>query len=95
MPHITTVDVFISPSCTCYFIRYGARRIVLIATHYFQYSIGVVGNRIETYQLVSHRDREKTVGYFVPFVYGFVVKVTPVEKIIGIEFAVRAWIGKV
>ena len=69
--------------------------IVLVTAHNLQYAVLAVWYGIESYHLVSHWNREKSLNHLVPLVDGFIVEVCPMEIKILIEYTVRTRIGKV
>ena len=70
-------------------------RIILIAAHNLQNAVSIIGNGIETDQLVRHRDGKQILCNVLPVVQRLVVGVRPVEVKVFVELSVRAGVGKI
>ena len=90
------------PVAGAHAVRNGARRVVLVAAKRLEAPVPRVGDGVEAYHLVRHRDGEQLAHEGLPAVaagilvraVGLVVEVGPVEVVARVELA-RAGVGEV
>ena len=76
-------------------IRNRTGGIILIAAHNFQHAVRIIGHGVKADQLVRHGDGQQLGGNLFPIVDWLVVKIRPVEVVIGVEFSVGTGVGEV
>ena len=95
MPNIAATLFSAIPFCLRYHIRDGAGSVVLIASHYLQNTVSIIGNSIEPDELVCHRDGKQRGGDSFPIIDWLVVEVCPMEIIIRVKFSVWTGVSKI
>ena len=66
-------------------VRNLIRRIVLIAAHNLQYTIRIIGHRIEADHLMCHRNRQQPLDDLLPVIDRIIIQICPVEIEVRIE----------
>ena len=92
MPDVAAHLIPISPSAHSNTAGNTRSRIILIAAHNLQNTVGIVGNGIEADQLVCHRDGKQILCNVLPVVQRLIVGICPVKVKIFVELSVRTGI---
>ena len=95
MPDIAAILIFIRPTPHGNTAGNAGSRIVLVATHDFQNTVGIVGHCIKTNQLVRHRDGEQILRNVLPVVQRLIVGISPMKVEILVKHSVWAGISKI
>ena len=95
MPNVATTLLTAVPLRFRHNIGNCAGCVILVASHYLQNTVSIVGNSIKTNELVRHRDGQQRGGDSFPIVDRFVIEVSPMEIVIRIELSVRSGIRKI
>ena len=95
MPDIAAILIFIRPTPHGNTAGNAGSRIVLVAAHDFQNTVGIVGHGVEADELMCHRDGKQVFGNVLPVVQRLIVGISPMEVEILVKYPLRAGIGKI